>query len=325
MADEDQLRTFSNWMLRGVGHGEEFADIARPPGAGSVLATLLDAPLTLRDPRYRSSDAQFLFECLRGYMAISSAQMRGVAAVLQAGPPVQLHPLMTLIRAQAEACGGAWWLLGPLLDDDGEDASTSDVERLAIVCDVLDRSQLTRLDQLRVRLKRRRVDDVSPGGGDDEVVLRSFEADLQSRHGDDGLKWDRRKDGTPRRIIGVGRAQAPRLTELATLAVDYAYGQGHRGKGMDYYKMLSGYAHGSIEMFFSHGQTPQTSLVRLVDASSADVRKLGSLVLRIHWTLLSSLVQITGRDGGEVDAWGDEWWDSTLGDGTDDTRSHHDE
>ncbi|MGE3328921.1 MAG: hypothetical protein AB7N61_26300, partial [Acidimicrobiia bacterium] len=241
--------------------------------------------LEFEDPRYTSQDARFVVECLRAYMAISSAQMRGLAALLLAGPPVQLHPLMTLIRAQAEACGSAWWLLGPLLDDANEGGSTVNDELIARNFDALDRSKILFLQQLRARLSRLRIDG---GEAFDDVAnqLVRYEGELVALHGDAGLKWSYRRDGSPKEIIGIGAAQPPQLTEVVMIAVEYAYGQAHRGEGINLYKLFSGYAHGSIEMFFSHGQTAWLSLVRQADASGPEVRDFSNLVLRMHYQLL---------------------------------------
>jgi hypothetical protein len=312
--DEEQLRTFASWMRRGADLGDEFAELRQPAVAGSLLAEILELPSSLDDPRYDRGDAQFFVECLRGYVAISSAQLRGIAALLLCGPPVQLHPMMTLIRAQAEACGSAWWILDPLVDADGQDGEISDTERAALPMKVFDRSQLLRLEQLRNRRKRRRLETDLPRSEEVEQQLEAYEAELEARHGTTGLKWEKRKDGSLKRIIGVGEAQVPKLTELATSGVRYAYrGEAHGGKSVSPYPMLSGYAHGSIEMFFSHGQSPVTSLVRLVTASSNEVRVLTALVLRIHEALLDTVLRVAERNDCAVSSWSEEWWNSTRG------------
>lgn len=301
-------------MFRGAELGEQFAELAAPAVPGSTLAEIGRVAGSDADLHHDRTDAQFVVESLRGYVGISSSHLRGLGAMLLAGPPVPLYPVMTLIRAQAEACGSAWWIFEPLVNFEGDDASISDVQLAALPLKVLDRSQVLRLDQLRTRLKRHRQDAGSADVDGLEVELEKFETRLRALHGDSGLIWEKRKDGSLKRIAGVGEQRTPKLFELATAGVRSAYrGESHGGANINPYAMLSGYAHGSIETFFSHGQSPATSLVRLADAGSDEVRVVTGLVLRMHEALLSTVVRVAERDELAIDSWSEEWWDATRG------------
>lgn len=311
--DRDRLLAYAAEMIRGCELGNEFADDNRWAADGSLFSGLLGVTRAFDDPRYTDRDARFVVECVRAYMAIASAQMRGVASLLSAGPPVQLHPLMTMIRAQAEACGSAWWLMGPLLDDEKVAAMTAPTDVIARNFDTLDRSKTTYLDQLRTRQARLKVSGDISLLDDAARKVEAYESELVVLHGVEGLKWSQRKNGTRKDILGIGSLTPPQLTEVVMIAVEYAYGQDQRGEEINLYKLFSGYAHGSIEMFFSHGQTAWLSLVGQVSASEGECRDFSNLTLRMYYQLLETLVRMMGRDVTAVDVWGASWWDRTLG------------
>jgi hypothetical protein len=138
-----------------------------------------------------------------------------------------------------------------------------------------------------------RVDDATN-------AVAAYEAQLLALHGEGGLRLDKKG-----RIRGVGVEQIPQSTEIVQAAVEYAFGRDHRGEGTNLYKLWFGYAHGSIEMLYAHGQQAWTSLTAVTEASADELRDFSNLTLRMNYRLLYTLSEMMGRVVSDIEAWCD--------------------
>src|SRR5579862_49649 len=100
----------------GAGLGLAMADNAIPK-PGSPLDVLDSRRGTIPDGSWPACDIVLLRESLLGLISVAAFQLNGVGDLLAAGPPINLFPLVTLVRGIAEACGRIWWHLEPWLDD----------------------------------------------------------------------------------------------------------------------------------------------------------------------------------------------------------------
>lgn len=160
--DEELLRSLTQLAREGAGLAEDFADHAKP-GSHSALITF-GTPAT-GNP-WTPEDVRFLLEALRALVLVAGSQLSGVGELLAAGLPVRLHPLATLVRGIAEACGKIWWLAQPLLATLDQDAQLSPLLWGERAVQILHRSQLARLDTLYERRRRRKA---SPGQENDAI------------------------------------------------------------------------------------------------------------------------------------------------------------
>lgn len=105
---------------QGWGLGRAFMDEASPLRGSPIEA--LEARRALIPPgSWPREDVALLTETLRALVGVAGVQLHGVAANLRSGPPVYLHPLVTLVRGIAEACGQIWWCVEPWVNDAGGD------------------------------------------------------------------------------------------------------------------------------------------------------------------------------------------------------------
>ena len=98
---------------------------------GSPLRVLELRRPHIHDRSWPADEATLLREALVGFVAVAAFQLRGVASLIGAGPPVPLHPLVTLVRGIAEACGQCWWHVEPWISDAGADQELAGVSGLA--------------------------------------------------------------------------------------------------------------------------------------------------------------------------------------------------
>lgn len=66
--------------------------------------------------KWLDDDVEFLSESIKGLLGIAGAQLLGLGRIISPGEPVRLHPLVTVLRGVAEACGTISWLVSPWLD-----------------------------------------------------------------------------------------------------------------------------------------------------------------------------------------------------------------
>lgn len=123
MQDEPEVsREYCARMSALARHGSELglamADTATV-APGSPLQVLELRRPHIHDRSWPADEATLLREALVGFVAVAAFQLRGVASLIGAGPPVPLHPLVILVRGIAEACGQCWWHVEPWISDAG--------------------------------------------------------------------------------------------------------------------------------------------------------------------------------------------------------------
>jgi hypothetical protein len=255
-------------------------------------------------------DVRLLSEALRAFVGVAACQVQGLGALLASGPPVHLHPLATLVRSIAEACGWIWWHVEPWLNDAGDDAELEPAEWDQLSQPILARIELIRLDGLTSRQRRHRASH-----GEDSAEYRASQAavaaykdQLRARHDPSRvvLSGDRRRW----RICGQG---LPEITKLVTAATEYAYGQDTRGSGSNPYPMYSAYAHASLETVFASAGTGRPPLSQLLMAEEVDLRRLVAAGTRTFAAGYEIASHAFGLDVTELRAWEDELAPLTLG------------
>jgi hypothetical protein len=122
---------------------------------------------------------------------------------------------------------------------------------------------------------------------------------MRSIHNDDLLLNARNE------IVGLFGQRLGQTTDRVIAAVEYGYGQQHRGEQINMYRLLSGYAHGSVEIFFAHtsAAAPQ---VACLQASAGELHGLISLCLRTYSAALDMATAMMGRSPSRLHKWESE-------------------
>ena len=207
---------------------------------------------------------------------------------------------MTLVRGIAEASGLAWWLVQPWLNDAGGGDVLEPTEWDQQSCPILARIERVYLEELANR--RRRLEAVYGNGSSEygvaALAVDSYKADLRARHASAELvvTGDRRAW----RICGEG---LPSATDVVTAATEYAYGQHHRGSGMNPYPMYSGYAHASLETLFASGGSRRPPMSQLAIAEPVELRRLVAVGARTFAASLEIAGTALGDDLASLRAW----------------------
>ena len=268
------------------------------PANGSPLSLLSAMRSQMGTIAWTDEDIRFPVESVRGLVAIHIAQLDGFRSLIAGGPPLLLHPAMTLIRGAAEAGGLLTWLLEPWVAPPGDDELQDEAAWAQVSIPVLVRSQVLRLDEMANRRWRREV-----GAGavqpQDETALSQFKQSLTQQHGSDKVTFT---DG--RKKWAVAGVALPNATERVTSVTEYAYGNTFRGSGINPYPMLSGYAHARVETLFkSAPASGPVSMSSLLEAELNEAFWITSLALRLFAVTYELAARALGADLQAFQTW----------------------
>jgi len=230
------------------------------------------------------------FKSLQGFVGVATAQLEGLADLYFVDSTLLLHPTLTLIRGIAEASGRAIWMFEQWIAPLGEDAQLTEEEWLRLSEPLFARCQLIFLDELNNRSHRYSVQGQQEFLDANKLETRKERSRIVALHGADNVRvTGRSKDWK------IDGERLPTMTEQVTIATEYAYGQCARHSGMNPYPMLSGYAHGSLDVVFGY-QTPGETLgLRiLLAAPDYEVGLIASLALRVYSVLLDVSMKVLG-------------------------------
>ncbi len=211
-----------------------------------------------------------------------------------------LHPLVTLVRGIAEACGQCWWHVEPWINDAGADQELEVDAWDQLSAPIFARIELAHLDGLAAR--RRRLGaihgETSTEYEEADRVVSAYRSELQRRHALVGIvvSGDRRKW----EILGE---KLPQATNLVIAATEYAYGQHTRGTGRNPYPLYSAYAHASLEAIFAAAGTARTPLSRLHLANTTELRRLSATATRTFAAGYEIVAQAFGWGITDLAAW----------------------
>jgi hypothetical protein len=280
-----------------------WVDDASLPAPGSPLHNLHSRIGQLSPGDWPTEVIHWLSETLRARVGVSGSQLYGIGTLFSSGPPILLHPLVTLIRGIAETCGRILWLIRPWLNESSEeveaDLKETTWDELAIR--VLARVELSRLEALWDR--RRRL--VASHNVEHELVqsatssYASYRTALQARHQNSKL------DGQIRTWKLHGE-KIPTNTTLVTGVTEYAYGQSALGSGRNPYPMYSGYAHGSIETVFASAGPNRPPITSLMYADDVEIRRLAGIALRTFAAGFEMAASSFGSELGALRRWEDQ-------------------
>jgi hypothetical protein len=270
-----------------------------PPtcGLGTMLARLISIP----PGTWRREDVAFLDQALRALIGIAAVQLRGFGAICRSGPPLALHPAMTILRAIAEAVGKVWWLNEPLLAPSGTSAEVTEADWDAKACTILCRAQLSWLDSLAERRGRMRAahGEASSQYLSAESAINQFKATLRGQHGmDPGLALT---GGS--RNWKVGGNSMPTSSEMVTAATEYAYGVRFIGSGRNPYPLYSGYAQGSIELWFAPASKAAMTMSTLNEARPEEAATIVGLACRTFSVGFEIAANALGHDLMQLGSW----------------------
>jgi len=272
-------------------------DVNRPSQLSPLAALQVLRP-NIGCGKWLDNDVVFLFEAVRGLLGVAASQVQGLAQLYLAGPPILLHPSATLVRGTAEAGGTAIWLLEPwitalagnsvLYEDDWKRQSVT----------VLARTEVKHLDELDSRRRRRETSPGFPNSGQD-TELQDFKDLLLQRHSSCDVKVS-----GGRKKWAVHGESAPDLTYRVTAATEYAYGQRHRGEGLNPYPTLSGYAHAGLDVVFAQAPaTGRPDMSTLFEAHEDDAHKVASVAMRLLAATYEIIALALGVDLAGLHAW----------------------
>lgn len=266
----------------------DFAAIASPGDSCSIRA-LEALKSDIGSGNWTDDDLRFLVQAIRGLMGVEGAQLTGLRDLFAAGPPVLLHPAVTLVRGTAEAGGLLIWLLEPWVNNTAGDDQVEETAWKALSLPVLARTQLLLLDAMASR-RRRREALGSPDVSIAEVELDLLKQRLLKEHGSTNVLLT-----GGRKNWRLYNEKLPDLTDAVTAATEYSYGQSFRGTGMNPYPMLSGYAHASLDVVFAQApSTRRPPMSSLLAGRDDDAHRIASLALRV----LATTYEIAARAFG---------------------------
>ena len=253
--------------------------------------------------RWSNEDITFLFEAISALLGTSCAHVVSLANSLSAVDPVLIHPVMTLIRSEAEAAGLMMWVLEPFIAPNGVHEVADDTLWFEVAAKVLARAQLLMFDSLNDRAKRHRADGNTQGAADVDERSAQEARRIEGQHpaGTTTLR------GTDRRAWRVAGEQLPTRTDQAIVSTEYAYGQDARFSGMNPYPMLSGHAHASLDVTFAYRVRERAGGMRgLFAANSSEATQAASLAIRILAASMDFFANAVGQDREALDAWIEE-------------------
>jgi len=292
--------------VAGADMAAEFMDSSAPPSPNSILATLASRLGTVSTGKsWPPEDLEFLGKALQALVGVSGSQLRGIAALCRAVPPIGLHPLATLLRGLAEASGKVWWFMQPWIEDSNDwlTLSPSEWDRRSGI--VLCRTQIAHLDALAERRRRfeaeKGIDNSDYQAVDGEISsYKSRLAALNGGRADLVLSGGRKK-------WCVGGESMPASTDLVMAATEYAYDKSFRGSGLNLYPLYSGFAHGSLELVFAHARPGiNQHLSTLLGADSVEVHKLVGIACRTFAASFEIALQAFGWDREGLSQWEQE-------------------
>lgn len=265
-------RSLAHFAYEGSDFASAFADGSEPPPTN--VFRLLNS---VTGDSWGPPDVDFLARTIQVLTATAGAQLRGAGHVLAAEPPVQLHPLVTLLRGIAEASGMIWWLTAPLLPSLDEVVDIPPAEWLARGKRMVTRSQVLHLDELAQRRARR---EASHGQGSDSYRQAARQIDALKQHLAT-LHGELASFTGGRKAWRIGEETMPTKTELVSAVTEYAYGERFKDSGMNPYRLYSGYAHASVELVRAHATETKTSpLSRLICGEEDEVQSIAGAALR---------------------------------------------
>ncbi len=145
---EEVVAKFAIVAADGSTLGIQMMDQTAGPVRGSPIWTLDALRAAVPPTAWLDSDIMLLAKTLRVYVGIAALHLGGLSRILRAGPPIDLHPLVSLVRSIAEATGKAWWQVEPWLDDEGAAETLQPEEWELRSRPILARLELTHLDEL---------------------------------------------------------------------------------------------------------------------------------------------------------------------------------
>jgi hypothetical protein len=224
-----------------------FVDRGRPTESSS-LNMLTAHKANIGSGVWVDEDIIRLYEALRGLIGIAGAQMNGLSRLSDGGVPIMRHPLMTLVRGVAEACGNIAWLTSPWIVHPGEVQETNVADWCADSAPVLSRLQLLWYDAEYDR--RRRIlstVNVTPERvAAAEDALSELRTRFETQHGLDNATFR----GTNRNEWSINGEKIPYRRDLASRATEYSHGPAFVGAGIYHYPTMSGFAHASLDFLF---------------------------------------------------------------------------
>lgn len=272
------------------------------PARGSHIYSLKYLQASIGAGKWLDDDVDFLSESVKGLLGIAGAQLLGMGRLVSHGEPVQLHPLVTLLRGVAEACGTISWLVSPWLDArEDEEESEDPADWWNSSQPVLARIELLELEARMSRVHRLRAafTDDQPSLTNAEALLEDLRQKLVARHGSDNATVrGSRKD------LKIEGESMPAYTELVTMATEFSHGAKYRGTGMNPYPMLSGFAHANVEILFSQPPTyRRPGMSGLYSAQVGEVRDLMALGCRLVETHYEITAKCLGTMQSELTSW----------------------
>jgi hypothetical protein len=266
-------------------------------GLGTMLSRLTSIP----PDTWRREDVAFLDQALRALIGMASLQLRGFGAICRSGPPLTLHPVITILRGIAEAVGKIWWLNEPLLAPSGAGTEVTEDDWDTKACTILCRSQLSWLHSLAERRGRMRAahGEASRQYLNAESAINQFKTTLRGQHGGDpGLALT---GGTAN--WKVGGNSMPKNSEMVTAATEYAYGVRFVGSGRNPYPLYSGYAHGSIELWFAPASKAGTKISSLQEARPEEAVTIVGMACRTFSVGFEIVAHALGHDLMQLRRW----------------------
>lgn len=289
----------SRLLLEGAEIGWGFIDEVLP-GKESPMYAIAVNRARITHGEWSDEDVTFPFEAAAAFLGTVCSHVVGLANTFAAGDPVRIHPVMTLIRSEAEAAGLMMWMLEPFVAPSGVHEEVEAARWLPFASTVLARAQLLMIDSLNDRAKRRRAE----GNGEAAAEADEGLADHARRIKEQDSSEATNLTGTDRKAWRVAGERLPTRTQQSTISTEYAYGQDARFSGMNPYPMLSGHAHASLDVAFAYTLGRRDAgMSALFAAAPSEVRKTASLAIRILAASLDFFANAVGQDRTTLDAW----------------------
>ncbi len=270
------------------------------PAEGSPLYAIVEQRAWIAHGGWSDEDVTLPFEAASALLGTACSHVVGLANTFASGDPVLIHPVLTLIRSEAEAAGIMMWTLEPFIAPSGVHEEIDGARWLPFAGKVLARSQLLMIDSLNDRAKRQRAERNAEAATDtgEKVAHHARRIKEQDSSGTTHLA------GTDRRAWRVAGESLPTRTEQATISTEYAYGQDARFSGMNPYPMLSGHAHGNLDVTFAYTLCERgEGMGSLFAATPGEARQAASLAIRILAASLDFFANAVGRDRTTLDSW----------------------
>lgn len=298
MSAQEEVEEAARLIRLGASIGWKLVDTERPNDAG-LLYALATHRKSIGHGKWLDEDFVFIFEALRGFLGVGTAQLSGIGALMKNASEILLHPTITLVRGLAEACGVVVWMLEPLITPINEKADVPAVDWAALVSPVLSRSQLVMLDSGADREHRYRAEGkITQADAEQANFLARRERIVNA-----SSKFETALNGKRSKWTIDGQ-RLQKKTDLAIRATEYSYGQGRVGTGMNPYPMLSGYAHASLDVVFAYGTSGEKPVLStLFVAPSDEVKLISSLGLRLYSVLLDLVGNAIGESRREFESW----------------------